>query len=211
MNKFKKSYIIAIIALLLSSCDYTPDPDKMRDAAGNTYKAVTIGNQIWMAENLAAWYTNTPNSSTLLTNAIAADFWYPNDDPETMATYGLLYSFNAARALLPRGGGWRIPTLTDFNKLLNELDVSLENGSEAVVKALNIKTYPGSNEEELTSINKYFSLMLADRSTSIELEHQTLRIHANDFSDDEIFRRVIYRYNVSKDFAGSVRFVKDVD
>jgi len=63
--KYKMKHIIkcinlsALISLFFfTSCKDEPLPsDKMKDAAGNRYKTVTIGNQIWMAENLKALYT----------------------------------------------------------------------------------------------------------------------------------------------------------
>jgi hypothetical protein len=131
-------FLLNISMFLFSSCKEKPlEPDEMKDAAGNRYKTVTIGHQMWMAENLNALYINKSNSSTLLSDAIGADFWFPDDDPATMSTYGLLYSLSAAKALLPKGG-WRIPTLQDFDILLNELRSNYDVGGNAVVHASKI-------------------------------------------------------------------------
>ena len=215
MNYFKRSfnvaYIVTLGLFLLSSCKEKPlEPDEMKDAAGNRYKTVTIGNQVWMAENLNALYTNTPNSGSYLTTAIEAYFWYPDFDPATMPNYGLLYPFEGAKALLPKGG-WRIPTLQDVDRLLQELGSNYDSGSNAVTYALNINVYPGSNVEEFITIDKYFSLLLDEPSKSIAFDYLTLRIHARDYPDDDIYRKTLYTYNVSKGFASSVRFVKDIE
>ena len=209
LNCLVKYFNIAFVVLfLLSSCEKKLEPDEMKDAAGNRYKTVTIGQQVWMAENLKALYTNVSNSSGS-TNAIVADFRYVDDFPETMPSYGLLYSFYGARDLLPKG--WRIPTLSDFDQLLRELGVSYESGGNAVAGMLNINVYPGSNADDMFSIDKYFSLLLDEPSTSISYDYLTLRIHARDYPDDELYQRKIYNYNAVRDFASSVRFVKDID
>jgi len=212
MNHFKEILIIALSLLFLSSCKEKPiAPNEMKDAAGNIYKTVTIGNQVWMAENLRALYINMPNSiGEGSVNAIEAYCWFPDYNPATMANYGLLYTFEGAEDLLPRGG-WRIPTLLDFTILLSELGINLENGSVAVVNELKINDYPGSNDDEIFTIDKYFSLLLDQPATSMALDYQTIRIHARDYPDDEIYRRELYLYNVTKNFASSVRFVKNIE
>ena len=214
MNSLKRNLSIAVVGLaLLSSCKEKPlAPDEMKDAAGNRYKTVVIGNQLWMAENLHALYINVPNNSSNLMNAIEADFWYPDDTPAKMPSYGLLYPFDGARALLPKDG-WRIPTLNDIDRLLRELGVNYERGSDAVVRALNINFYPGSNDGEIFTIDKYFSLLLDAPPTSISYDYRTLRIHAIDFPDDDppIYWKTVYLYNATRGFASSVRFVKDIE
>jgi uncharacterized protein (TIGR02145 family) len=211
MNYLVKCFqTVLVVFLLFSSCKKEPGPDEMKDAAGNIYKTVTIGNQVWMAENLSALYINKPNGSYSLDGAINADFWFPDDAPATISDYGLLYSFAAAKNLLPKNG-WRIPTLQDFDRLLQELGTNYVNGGNAVVAALNIIVYPGSNDEEIFSIDKYFSFLLDEPALSVSFDYLTLRIHARDYPDDEIFRREIYWCNATRHFASSVRFVKDAD
>ena len=211
MNYLKRNFYTVLVGLFLfSSCKEKPlEPDEMKDAAGNRYKTVTIGNQVWMAENLNALYINKSNSSTLLSDAIRADFWYPDDDPATMPDYGLLYSFGGAKELLPKG--WRIPTWQDFDILLNELGKNYDNGGNTVIHALKINEYPGSNADDMVSIDKYFSLLLDEASSSYLYEYQVVWLFSRDYPDDEIFRNKIYLYNVTRDFASSVRFVKDVE
>ena len=64
--KANKIYSLLIMALLLVSCSNDDDPVNVLDQTkiaevedfvdvrdGRTYKCVKIGNQIWMAENLA--------------------------------------------------------------------------------------------------------------------------------------------------------------
>jgi len=211
MNYLKRNLCVVLIGFFLfSSCkEDETTKDNMKDAAGNVYKTVIIGNQMWMAENLNALYTNKSNNSIFLDDAKGADFWYPDDNPATMPSYRLLYSFAAAKALLPKG--WRIPTLHDFEKLLNELRSNYDNGGSAVTHALKINNYPGSNAGDMVTIDKYFSLLLDEASTSYTYEYQVIWLFARDFPDDDIYQNSVYTCNVTRDFASSVRFVKDVE
>ena len=203
-------FALSIPLFLFSSCKEKPlEPDEMKDAAGNRYRTVTIGNQVWMAENLNALYINKRNNSSYLGDAIPADFWYPFDEPLMQQKYGLLYSWEAAKKLLPKGG-WRIPTLRDFDMLMDELGADYNSGSNAVVHALSISEYPGSNDAGVT-LYKYFSLLLNEPSTSLDFEHLTIRFYANDFPSDGINKNKIYIYDTVWNFASSVRFVKDVE
>jgi uncharacterized protein (TIGR02145 family) len=201
-------FVMALGLSLLSSCKDEPlSPGEMKDAAGNRYKTVVIGNQVWMAENLTALYTNTSNDRHQ--NPNDANFYFPDNKPETHEMYGLLYPFDGAKELLPEG--WRIPTLRDIDNLLFTLGTDYENGSIAVCMALNMDVYPGTNESDMVTIDKYFSLMLDEHSTNVELDYCTLFFYARDYPDNDLFRKTIYSYNVTRDFAGSVRFVKDID
>lgn len=89
---------------------------------GKTNKTVTLGENIWMAENLSINFINDKSQITCY-----------DDDADYCATYGRLYSFDAAtdkgknfsssNATTTRGAcplGWHIPTQKDlFNLTAN--------------------------------------------------------------------------------------------
>jgi uncharacterized protein (TIGR02145 family) len=71
---------------------------------GNTYKTVTIGSQIWMAENLAYYAYD--------------GCWEYLNDKRYSKTFGYMYNWEIARGVCPVG--WHLPSdiewtvLTDF-------------------------------------------------------------------------------------------------
>lgn len=110
----------------------------MTDQEGNIYKTITIGTQVWMAENLRTTkYRNGDNIPQVKSN----DTWknlttgaycnYNNTkNLDTIATFGRLYNYYAVtdgRNIAPEG--WHVPTDSDWNVLISYLgDGSLERG-----------------------------------------------------------------------------------
>ena len=99
------------------------------DNDGNVYRTITIGTQVWMAENLKTTkYRNgdaipnvTVNSSwkALTTGAYC---WYNNDAATYKADYGALYNWYAvsdSRNISPVG--WHVPTKAEWTLLTDYL------------------------------------------------------------------------------------------
>ena len=72
-------------------CEYGTLTDE-RD--GQTYKTVTIGTQIWMAENLNYAYTGVPYNYS--GNTSDSTSWCYGDNPANRTKYGRLYTWAAA-------------------------------------------------------------------------------------------------------------------
>lgn len=107
-------------AILVSSC-----------GSDESYKEVSIGSQIWMAENLNVdKFRNgepIPCSETNLEWMLAAEegkptWCYYNNDSANGKKYGKLYNWyavNDPRGLAPEG--WHIPSLSEWTELTNFL------------------------------------------------------------------------------------------
>lgn len=114
----------------------------MTDQDNNTYKTVTIGHQVWMAENLKT--TRYRNGETI-TETEGINVWkqktsgayckYENNN-KISDVYGLLYNWyavNDPRNLAP--DGWHIPTRDNWDTLIAFLgydytDQLLETGND---------------------------------------------------------------------------------
>ena len=99
----------------------------MTDQDGNSYKTITIGTQIWMAENLRTTkYSNgDPITNFTGTSGLPSGGTYCNYDNKDIYVpiYGRLYDKAAVqntKNLAPPG--WRIPTDADWKTLILYLD-----------------------------------------------------------------------------------------
>jgi uncharacterized protein (TIGR02145 family) len=84
----------------LSFTTTTPSGTPVTDADGNIYNTVTIGTQIWMAENLKTTKYNDGSAIPLVTDNTAwtalttpGYCWYNNDEATSKASYGALYNW----------------------------------------------------------------------------------------------------------------------
>src|SRR5579871_259801 len=82
---------------------------------GKTYKTVQIGDQVWMASNLA--YV-TSLTYSFRPNKVKTGIYCFGDDTVSMQKYGYgyLYNWETAQKVCPVG--WHLPTESDFQKLL---------------------------------------------------------------------------------------------
>ena len=96
-------HLFTIIFIGLVSIGYTQLTDE-RD--GKTYKTVKIGEQEWMAENLAF----KPSSG---------NYWAYDDDISNVEIYGYLYDWETAQNVCPVG--WHLPSDDEWTILTNFL------------------------------------------------------------------------------------------
>jgi uncharacterized protein (TIGR02145 family) len=90
------------------------------DYDGNTYTTVQIGTQLWMAENFEGLHTAGGGA---LTGVYAYD-----DNESNVASYGRLYTWEAAMSAGPTG--WHLPSKAEWDILVNAV------GSNPVEKLL---------------------------------------------------------------------------
>ncbi len=97
---------------------------QVTDVDLNTYHTVKIGNQWWMAENLATTRfndgTEIPNVSSNLDwyeLSTEAYCWYENDEEAYKDPYGALYNYHTVEndKLCPEG--WHVPWESEWQEL----------------------------------------------------------------------------------------------
>lgn len=100
---------------------------------GHEYGVVLIGNQLWMAENLAYLPVITPPDLFFLTNIAFYVHSYSGTNidearaSENFDTYGVLYNWTAALVSCPEG--WHLPTSMEWDQLAEF--ISNDNGGYA--------------------------------------------------------------------------------
>ena len=127
---------------------------------GHTYKTVQIGEQTWMAENLAYLPSVSPSTS-----GSDSEFYYyvygyegnsVNDAKETTNynTYGVLYNWEAAKFSCP--SGWHLPSDAEWTILSDYLTnngFGYGGSGDDIAKALASKTYWDASVNEGTPGN----------------------------------------------------------
>ena len=181
------------IVLVMSSCkkekvttqsDDTPSGDgiiknAVTDIDGNTYDAVKLGNQVWMAENLRTtrYADGTPISLGRELSYEVAYHYYPADNSGNVGTYGYLYNWPAvmgnssSSSANPSGvqgicpTGWHVPSDAEWTQLTTYVKSQPEYVSEGcsgtddemetycITKALSSTTGWDSSDEPCTPGN----------------------------------------------------------
>lgn len=152
INNLTFIFMMAISFVVFTGCDKTEDTgnvvtgeETIKDAEGNVYNTVKIGDQVWTVENLK---TAKYNDGTSITNITDNKGWgslstgaYCNFDnlESNVATYGRLYNWYAVNTgkLAPKG--WHVATYDDWYELNNYV-AYYYGASGSVDKALAAKS-----------------------------------------------------------------------
>jgi uncharacterized protein (TIGR02145 family) len=103
----------------LKTLDKATSSETVKDADGNIYHTVKIGNQVWTVENLRTTKFNDGTPIPQVTDdagwkALASPgFCYYENKPENGKKYGILYNWYAASSDKIAPKGWRVPTHED--------------------------------------------------------------------------------------------------
>jgi len=93
---------LALASFSLMGCD-------PKDADGNSYPTVQIGEQVWMAKNL---------------NVKMDGSWCYENDPANCEKYGRLYNWEAAMKACP--DGWHLPSRVEMETFIEAVKVRVE-------------------------------------------------------------------------------------
>ncbi|MFA5814316.1 MAG: FISUMP domain-containing protein [Bacteroidales bacterium] len=114
-----------------SSKNYDVEFVACTDQDGKNYSIVKIGDQTWMAENLAYLPSVSPSSE----ESITVKYYYVYDYTGTSISeakttdnyddYGVLYNWEAAKAACPTG--WYLPSAMEWLDLINYLGSNAGN------------------------------------------------------------------------------------
>ncbi len=230
MYLFKKTnVIIFLISVIVFSCskddginDNPENYDTFVDSRdGKTYKTVTIGDQVWMAENLAYLPSvNNPNEHPTSEPGIFVYGYYGTDVNEAKKTtnyskHGVLYSYSYAKKLCP--SGWHLPSNEEWDKLISFL--GSEDTSGGKLKAKGTEYWLSPNTDASDEVG--FSALPSGRcSVGDGVDYDGYRfaslgefvsfystsVHGHDLYFDEA---IIRRTNPLGHDALSVRCIKD--
>ena len=141
MNRFLRGVFfplaVLLFPLLVNCSGQKPagpvDAGTVTDIDGNEYRAVKIGDQIWMAENLTVEHYRNGDPVPEVEKleewvTLESGAWSEQEnDSEKGKVYGKLYNWYAIsdpRGLAPEG--WRVPTEEDWRKLEAHLGMKPE-------------------------------------------------------------------------------------
>jgi uncharacterized protein (TIGR02145 family) len=180
-SKHLLSVLTVFLVLVMGACgDSSNGPDgidntnKITDIDGNTYDIVTIGNQVWMADNLnVSRYTDgtaipqIQNDLEWKTATTGAWCYYENRT-EYSTSYGKLYNWYAVvgkhdndpatpnKQLAP--SGWHVPSEAEWTTLSNALGGAAVAGGKlkatgSLEQGTGVWTFPNTGATNSSGFN----------------------------------------------------------
>jgi uncharacterized protein (TIGR02145 family) len=122
----KKIILFLLAGALLYSCSLLDPPKTFKDSRDSkVYQTVIMGEQTWMAENLAYLPSVVGPAADSFTEPYYYVYDYDGTDVEAAkatanyTTYGVLYNWTAALTACP--AGWHLPSDAEWTQLENYL------------------------------------------------------------------------------------------
>lgn len=188
--------------------------ETVSDYDGNIYQTITIGDQIWMKENLKSLHYADGSEIT--------EVWSYDDDDNYVETYGRLYTWDAAMKYTTieasQGAcpdGWHVPTDDEWTTLGNFLGGNAVAGGKMKSTGTDLWQAPNTgatNESGFTALpageyddthyqllNQFAVIWSSTETSSTKCKYRYLA-----YNDAEL-----HPYNYFKDFRYSVRCIKD--
>lgn len=165
--------LFGIFSVSVCMAQSVTNSSTVKDADGNVYQAVKIGNQIWTVENLM---TTKNNDSTPIPHVTDSAAWVALSTPgycyynnttnaDSIKKFGALYNWYAVNTNKLAPSGWHVPTDAEWDTLQNYLLANGYNWDESITgnkmaKSMATKTdwaldtTPGAIGNDLTKNNK---------------------------------------------------------
>lgn len=209
-----------VLALIISGCEQANT-----DQDGNTFETTTIGNQVWMAENLnvATFRNGDPipevknESEWVKAGESGQPAWcYFNNDPANGEKFGRLYNWYATvdeRGLAPEG--WHVPSDEEWTVLTEASGGALEAGTNLKSKtgwmkngngtdALGFNALPAAGRSGVNGFTGQGTVAVFWSTTSKSRSFAWYRVlHAH--------RTGVFQENDDKMSGFSIRCVKNVE
>ena len=195
----------------------------IKDIDGNYYKIITIGTQVWMAENLKTTKYNDGTSIPLVTDVTEWSglsgpgyCWYNNDDKTYKDTYGALYNWYTVNTDNLCPSGWHVSTDEEWTVLIDYLGGKNEVGGKLKETGTTHWDSPNTgatNETGFTGLPGGFRLSSGDFNN---IGDSGFWWSATEIGNTTAWRRKlsrsstsVYRDGSNKEFGFSVRCLRD--
>jgi uncharacterized protein (TIGR02145 family) len=150
--------LVRLSVLILAGCFHSliSLSQSVRDADGNFYSVVTIGDQQWLGENLKTTRFNDGKEIPMVTDGAkwkamkSPAFCWFNNDVHNKDVYGALYNWYAVetKKLCPKG--WHVPAAWEWDEMIAYLGGELIAGEK-----LKEKGFEHWKSSLSTSTNEY--------------------------------------------------------
>jgi uncharacterized protein (TIGR02145 family) len=196
--------------------------DPVSDTEGNVYSTITVGSQIWMAENLRATMFNDGTNIALTTDAEKWNnlsgpgyCWYNNDET-FRSEYGALYNgFTIATGkICPTG--WHVPDKKEWQILSSSLGDSLKAGGKLKEAGTEHWLSPNKGADNSSGFKALPAGIRYFEGTFASIAYSTCFWSATDIASDEEWYAALYYADAAltsnhrnKKHGFSIRCLKD--
>jgi uncharacterized protein (TIGR02145 family) len=123
----QRHLLVVLLVFIVSCSDDDNKAVMVSDIEGNVYATISIGAQVWMADNLRVTKYNDGSAIPYVTNNIdltalttGAFSWFDNNEANG-SVYGALYNWHTISSGKICPTGWHVPSDSEWTTLINFL------------------------------------------------------------------------------------------
>ena len=185
---------------------YAADTGTFTDIDNNSYKFVTIGTQVWMAENLKTTKYKDGTAIPLVIDtwhliSTPAYCWYNNDATTNKSTYGALYNWYTINTgnLCPTG--WHLPSEAEWTTLTTYLGGEIVAGGKLKETGTSHWMIPNTEATNETG----FAAVPSGYRSYFDGNFDTMRYCANWWSSPEDPGTIDFRWHEVESLSGTLK------